>query len=181
MNQGNSISQLITEAKAAYQAGYYQGSAELFASAANEYTAMGDGLAAAEMANNQSVALLKAGQNDAAWTVVDGTDLVFANAGDRRRQALALGNQAAALESLGRSKQAIERYERSADLLKAIGENELRSITLQSLSALQLKDRRQFEAMATMQTALASKKHLNAKEHVLKRLLRVAFQLLHRS
>ncbi len=103
------------------------------------------------------------------------------HAGDQKRQALALGNQAAALEALGRTKQAIELYERSAELLKTLGENELRSITLQTLSALQLKNKRQFEAMATMQAALASKKKLSAKEHLLKRLLRVTFQLLNRS
>ncbi len=176
----STLQQHITDGQAAYQAGNYPAAAEAFRSASRGYEAAGDKLSAAEMANNQSVALLKAGDAQGAWTAVEATDAVFAKTGDTRRQAIALGNQAAALEALGRVEAAIARYEQSADLLKAAGEPELRNITLQSLSALQLRKHHQFEAMATMQAALSEKKTLTAKESLLKRLIRLTFQLLNR-
>ena len=68
------------------------------------------GLLAAEMSNNESVALLQAGQPGRALEAARGTDALFASASDPKRQAMALGNQAAALDALGRSDEALETY-----------------------------------------------------------------------
>jgi tetratricopeptide (TPR) repeat protein len=132
------------------------------------------------MSNNASVAWMRAGDARAALQACDGTDAVFAAAGDLRRQAIALGNQATALEGLGQWKQAIDKYEHSADLLERVGDKELASITFQSLSALQLKHNRQIDAMVSMQDSLANKSKLTAKETFLRRLLRMAAQLMQR-
>lgn len=69
------------------------------------------------MANNCSVAYLKAGNAAAALEAVTGTDAIFAEKGDRLRQAMALGNQAAALEGLNQLDAAIGSYNQSAELL----------------------------------------------------------------
>jgi tetratricopeptide (TPR) repeat protein len=168
------------QAQSAYLAGDYRQAAGLFASAGQTFKDQGDLLSAAEMRNNQSVALLRAGDSQAAWQASDGTDATFAAAGDIRRQAMALGNQAAALDALGQWKPAIEHYEQAVDLLEKAGDRELRGVTLESLSALQLKHHRQIDAMISMQSSLAAKPRLNARENILRRLIRTAFNLLQR-
>ncbi len=171
---------LKTQAEAAYQAGNFRQAADAYASLALQLGQQGDRLAATEMSNNASVAWMRAGDARAALQACDGTDAVFAAAGDLRRQAIALGNQATALEELGQWKQAIDKFEHSADLLKRVGDKELASITFQSLSALQLKHNRQIDAMVSMQDSLANKSKLTGKETLLRRLLRMASQLMQR-
>jgi tetratricopeptide (TPR) repeat protein len=132
------------------------------------------------MANNQSVALLQSGSANAALEVVSGTDEIFAEAGDRRRQALALGNKAAALEELGSLEEAAEAYENSANILKEIGENDLLASVMQSLSALQLKQGRQLQALATMKSGLENVQRPNPKQRVAKKLLQIPFDFMNR-
>jgi hypothetical protein len=110
-----------------------------------------------------------------------GTDEIFAAAGDARRQALAIGNQAAALEGIGRSEEALEAYSRSADLLASLGETELRANVMQSASALQLRMGRQLEALASMQAGLSGLKHPTPKQRLVRRLLGLPFRWLDRN
>ena len=180
MEVQNQEARLQTDAQNAYQAGDFRLAAENYAQAADILRQKGDLLTAAELNNNQSVALLRAGDAKAAWKACDGTDLVFGQAGDTHRQALALGNQAAALEGTKNWKEAIAKYEQSAMLFEKAGDKELLSLTLQSLSALQLKHHQQFDAMASMQGSLAAKPKLTAKDNILRRLIRLVFQLIQR-
>ncbi len=163
----------------AFQAGEYPAAAAHFAEAAQAYAADGDAPAAAEMQNNRSVALLKAGKAGEALEAANGTDEVFAQIADLRRQGMALGNQAAALEALGQLKEALEKYEHSAELLKKTNETQLRAHVLESLSALQIRTGNQLQAMATMQSALASKKKLSLKDRLLNNLLKVPLRMMH--
>jgi tetratricopeptide (TPR) repeat protein len=132
------------------------------------------------MANNQSVALLQSGSANAALEVVSGTEEIFAEAGDRRYQALALGNKAAALEELGSLEEAAEAYEDSANILKELGENDLRASVMQSLSALQLKQGRQLQALATMKSGLENVQRPNPKQRVAKKILQIPFDFMNR-
>lgn len=179
MNTGNP-SDLAEVGKKAYQEGYFLEAAVSFEQSASAYQAGGDALMAAEMHNNQSVALLKANKPAEALSACTGTDAIFTEAGDTRRLALALGNQAAALEALGKTDAALEAYQRSAELLKQLGETELRSIVLKSISALQMKKGRQLEALASMEASLAGKKKKTFKETLLAKLLRIPFDMLKR-
>lgn len=173
--------QSIREASQAYQSGDFATAARMYTVAAAALAQAGDNLQAAEMLNNCSVANLKGENAREAFQVIEHTDETFAAAGDTRRQGMTLANQASALEALGRWKEAEQRFQQAAELLKLAGENELRSITLQSLSALQLRHRDQFQAMATMQSALNAKGKLGVKENILQRLLHLVFRLLNRS
>ncbi|MDD5371180.1 MAG: hypothetical protein PHQ40_19025 [Anaerolineaceae bacterium] len=170
----------VSHGKTAFQSGEYATAARYFADAATAYDQSGDAVQAAEQANNRSVALLKAGDPQSAWSISKGTDQIFASVGDLRRQGLALGNQASALEALGKLDEAEEHFSQAADILKAAGEQDLRGVTLQSLSAVQLRRKNQYGALATMQSALASKQQLTASESLLKRLIRFVFNLLNR-
>jgi tetratricopeptide (TPR) repeat protein len=161
---------------AQYQAGNYPAALDAFSTAKDAYLTNGDLLAAAEMQNNICLVQLKLGDPQAGWAAVAKTDEVFSKAGDLRRQALALGNQAAALDALGKREQAVEKYQACSDLLKQVGDKENRAAVLQSLSQLQLRMGRQLEAMATMQIALDNKPKLSFKERFLDKLLKVPFR-----
>jgi tetratricopeptide (TPR) repeat protein len=150
MNETYTPAELDRLGKSAFQQGKYSDAAGYFQAASRGYQAFGDLLSAAETANNTSVALLKAGDYQAALDVVEGTDTVFESAGDVRKQAMAIGNYAAALESLHRTDEAVLMYEKADGLFKDIGEHELRAPILQSLSNLQFKSGRSFEGLANL-------------------------------
>jgi tetratricopeptide (TPR) repeat protein len=173
-----SPTQLGDEGQAAYQKGDYQSAARLFQAAADGFSSTADELSAAEMANNCSVALLKAGDAKGAFEAVQGTETVFALAGDTLRQGMAIGNQGAALDKLNRIEDAAAAYERSAELLKQAGEAELRAYVLQSLSALQLRSGHQLEAYATMLAGVKGIKKPNLQQKVIKALMEIPFKFL---
>lgn len=180
MDETLSPEQLATEGQAAYKKGDFTSAANAFSAAFEVYKITGDELAAAEMANNLSVSLLQAGEAEQALETTLGTDQIFEQSGDIQRQAMAIGNQAAALEALGRPEDAMEKYERSAELLTQVGDLDTRMSVMQSLSALQLKQGRQFEALATMQAGLNGLKHLSPKHRMLRKLLQMPFKYLNR-
>jgi len=177
MSIGNQHSpdQIAKDGLNAFRRGDYPTAIQLYSEASTGYAALGNHLLAAEMANNLSVCYLKAGDTQKALDVVDGTDALFAEAGDVHRQAIALGNQAAALEGLGKYNQAVEKYEASSRLLKQAGALEDRATVLQSLSELHLKMGHQLDAMGTMQIALLNKKKLSFFDRILKKLLKIPF------
>jgi len=160
-----------------FKAGDFNTAKDDFLRAIDGYNSMGDKLSLAEINNNLSTVYLKLGDAPSAWKVVVDTDIVFENAGDTRRQALALGNQAAVLEALGKSAQAVEKYETSADLLKKTGDRDNRAAVLQALSQLQLRMGRQLEAITSMQIALDNKPKLSLRERVLNKLLGISSRI----
>ena len=170
--------QLSKEGQSAYERGDHLAAARAFEAASQGYTAVDDTLNAAEMANNSSVAYLQAGDAHSALQIVEGTAEVFRLAGDVRRQAMAIGNQAAALEALDRSDEAIDAYQQSADLLKQVGEEQLRLNVMQSLSALQFRTGRQLEALASMKVGLDGAEKLSGKQRLIRKLLNIPFQMM---
>lgn len=168
------IQTTIDQANQAYQQGNLQLAAEFFSRAADLYQEQGDELSAAEMRNNLSVALLRDGHYQAALEAAAQTDLVFAQGGDRRRQAIALSNQAAALDSLGDLGQALELYQISAGLFKELDEEEMLAMVLQNISTLQLRTGKQLQAVATMSSALEHKPKLSFREKIIQKLLRTS-------
>jgi len=164
---------LAEEGKRAFEARQYEAAAQAFRQAAEGYASQKDALNAAEMHNNLSVALLKAGKAQAALEAAAGTEQVFASSGDVKRQAMSLGNQAAALEALKRVDEAIAAYERSAELFGQAGERDLRSMVLKSAAALKLKRGKVSESAMEMLDSLGSVK----KPTLLQRLLKLVLRL----
>jgi len=156
----------------------YKNASDLFLKALDGFKKNNDEIMVAETKNNLSVAFLLLGDSQAALDYAQGTDTIFKEFNDNKRQAMALGNQAAAYEALNRIPEAIERYKQSSEILMDSDENELRSYLLKNLSTLQLKHGQQLEAVATMQAAMNSKKKLSLKEKVLKKLLDTPFRLM---
>lgn len=170
--------QLAQEGQAEYNQGKYLSAAKLFKAAADGFLLAGDETSAAEMANNCSVAFLKAGDAKSALEAVLETEMVFAVGGDIKRQAMAVGNQAAALDGLKRFDEAIAAYERSAELFKQAGEQELRAFVCQSLSALLMKRGRYLEAYGVMRAGVSELKEPNVSQRVVKILLDIPFKFL---
>jgi tetratricopeptide (TPR) repeat protein len=181
MSDTTSPQDLAKEGKSFYNRGEYQAAAQAFEAAAQQYRLAKDTLNAAEMANNCSVAHLQADDAQAALNAVQGTDDIFAQAGDIRRQGMALGNQAAALEALDRLEEAAETYLRAADVLKQAGEDKLRADVMQSLSMLQFRSGKQLQALASMKSGIDGIEHPSAKQKLIKNLLRVPFEMLNKN
>lgn len=178
MNPHNSIQDIVARAKVQYEAQEFQQAAGLFAAAAESYRQAGDRLTAAEMENNRSVSLLQAGDAQGALEAALNTDAVFAEAGDVRRQAMALANQAAAHAELKHIEPAYELYLRSSDLLKSVGEKDMRAHVLKRIAGLQTLRGDRYAAMATLHTALENSQKLSLKERALKGLMNKVMNLM---
>ena len=163
--------EIADQAKGSYQAGDYQGAIQGYAKAATAYADDGDALMSAEMKNNQSVALLRDKQALAAFEASQGTEKIFSENGDDRRQGMALANQASAMEALKRFKDAIEYYSRAAEALDKAGETELRLEVMQLLAALYLRRFKLYDAIIALQSGLIALKNPTPKQRFMKKLL----------
>lgn len=137
--ESNNPAQLAEQGKEEYASGNHADAADLFARAAQAYLEAQDEPNAAEMRNNQSVALLQAGRAKEALQATDGTEAVFEKASDVRRQGIAVGNRAAALEGLKKYDEALAEYERAASLLEQAGEGDMHSVVRKAAANLNLK------------------------------------------
>src|SRR5688572_24261771 len=127
---------LAEEGKRAFQDRRFDQAADLFRRASQGYSLGRSGLLAAEMQNNLSVALLQAGRAKEALEAVQGTDQVFAGANDLKRQGMALGNRASALEALKRTDEALQAYESAAEIFGRAGEGDLLAMVKKSAAAI---------------------------------------------
>ena len=172
------LNQLVDEAKNAYEKGEYKNAAISFERATESYRTIDDFLLAAEMANNQSVALLQANDAHAALKAVQGTEEVFQQAGEGVKQAMAIGNRAAALESLGQLEEAENAYLLSADLLKKNGETDLYAHVMKTLSAVQVRQGKQLEALTNMRAGIEGLEKPSLKQRLLKKLLKIPYKFI---
>jgi tetratricopeptide (TPR) repeat protein len=164
------LDQLIEKAKQAYGNKKYKEAANLFGQAAEDYTSANDLLMAAEMKNNQSVAYLQDGNARASLEAVLGTDDVFASAGDKRRQGMAVANKASALGDLKRKEEAIACYEASANLLEQAGEPELRADVMRSIATLRVSQGKFTDAVISMQDGLIEVEKPTLRQRIMKKL-----------
>ena len=164
--------QIADQGKQAFESKNFIEAAELFRQAAEGFTAGNSALMAAEMMNNMSVALLQAGRAQEALNAVLGTDQIFAEAKDIKRQGMAVGNQAAALDGLNRYDEAIAAFERSAELFAQAGEGDLRSMVMKSAAAIKLKTGKITDSAFKMMGSLDVKENPSFFERILKFFLR---------
>lgn len=130
---------LAEQGKKEYEQENYLAAADRFSQAAQAYIVMKDQLNAAEMKNNQSVALLQAGKAKEALQATEGTEEIFQKAGDIKRQGIAVSNRAAALEGMKNWKEALTEYDRAASLFEQVGEGDMHSIVRKAAANLNLK------------------------------------------
>ena len=171
MAERSPFSEISASAQRLYRSGNYLAAAEAFGQAAATAQQEGEDLAAAEMQNNRSVALLRAKQAQAALDASQGTESTFAKANDFRRQGMALANQAAALEALKRRNEAVLRYQQAAALLERAGEGDLRAEIMQLLAVHYLRRAKFVDAVVALQSGLAGVKHPTARQRLMKKFL----------
>jgi tetratricopeptide (TPR) repeat protein len=164
--------QLSEQGKQAFQNRNFFQAAALFKQAADGYRSAADGLMAAEMRNNASVALLQDGKAKESLEAALDTDHVFAAAKDIKRQGMALGNQAAALEALSRFEEAVEKYDHAAQLFEQAGEGDLQALVMKSSAAVKLKSGKVTSSAFKMIGALEAKEHPSLFERILKFFMR---------
>lgn len=169
-----------SKAENAYAKKEYKLAAELFSKAAIEAETLSNRVESSELRNNASVAFLQANDPDSAYNIVVNSETVFIEIGDKKRHAMALGNQAAALESLGQKNKAKELYIEAGELLKSTGDKELRSFVLKRISAIQVQEGKQFEALGSMYAALENSENLTLREKTLKKLSSLVMRLMQR-
>jgi len=155
----------------------YIEAARLFETIAGNYQESDNLTKSAEMKNNASVAYLLAGDPQKSFDLAKDTHLVFEVSEDWKNYGLALGNQASALENLGKKDQALEYYKIAAEKLKIAGEKESRAYVLKRISALQVQRGEQLDALGSMTAALQNLPKLSTREKILKKLTDIVLKI----
>lgn len=172
--ENDNPAQLAEEGKRAFERGQYDQAADLFRRASRGFSLGRAGQdTTAEMDNNLSVALLQGGKLQEALDAALGTDEIFAKMGDIKRQGMALGNQAAALEALHRTDEALNAYERSAQLFSQAGEGDLLAMVKKSAAAIRLKRGDIVQSALNMVGSVEAKTKPSFFERILKFIVRL--------
>jgi tetratricopeptide (TPR) repeat protein len=152
-----------------YQKKEYSLAADYFSRAADLAHAEQQEFDEAEQRNNLSVALLFAGNAQQAYEAAFGTDQVFLAHKDIKRQAMALGNTAQALEELKEYPRALEFYDQAIELLKGENQGEIRSMLLRRKALLQAKTKDIYQGVATFDSSLDERPDHGVKEKFLQK------------
>lgn len=168
------------EGQERYQRQEWAEAAAAFQRAEHAYQENGAALDAAEMANNRAVALVQAGEAEAALEAVEDTPDIFLRVGDQHRAAQAYGNQASALEALGRIEEATTAYQRAAELFNQLGDTDSRLHTYQALSQMQLRQGQALDALTSYQRGVPGGAQQSWKQRFLRWLLSLPSRLLGR-
>lgn len=156
----------------------YSQAIDEFRIALEEFVSLNDSVSVAEMKNNIGVCLQMQGKAEEAIKEIEGTAKVFAEQGKLEYEAMALGNEASALEDLKRFDEALSLYEQAEKLLDKEPKSEIRSIILKRISAIELKKGNQMASLASMNIALNSDPNPSKKEKSLRNVLTKFFRLL---
>ena len=167
---------LAEQGKREYEQENYLAAADRFAQAAQVYALSKDELNAAEMKNNQSVALLQAGKAKEALHATEGTEEIFQKAGDIKRQGIAVSNRAAALEGLKQWKEALAEYDRAASLFEEIGEGDMHSTVRKAAANLNLKRGRLTDSQMDVFDSLRLVEKPTLLQRIMKFLVRMGFR-----
>jgi tetratricopeptide (TPR) repeat protein len=169
---------IAQEALQAYEQGALDQAIDLFEQSQLAYTAAGQPLKAAEMANNLSVTLVQVGRHQAAIEALEGTLDIFHEHGDLTKAAQSLGNEAAAYEGLGDWEKAESLYQQAAERFAQIDDQESQHYTLQALSRVRLRQGRAMEAVSTMQGALETSVKPSWRTRVARKILSLPSRIL---
>jgi tetratricopeptide (TPR) repeat protein len=180
MNKSIKPDDLSKRAQQAYQDNRLDEAISKYEEAKELYLQEGNSLLAAEMANNLCVVLLKADRPEEALESVQGTPDLFLEHGDEKAAGIAFGNLASAHEACGDLKEAESALQQASIRFQSLGEEELLLYTQRSLSQLQLRQGRAFEALSSMQSGLEGQKKPGLKNRFLRSLFKIPSRLLNR-
>lgn len=155
----------------------YLEAAKLFEEIAADYSSKNQELLAVEMLNNASVAHLMSGDAQKAYDLSKDTHLPYEKVNDWTNYSLALGNQASALESLGKKDLALKYFQQAAEKLQEIGDKESRAYIMKRISTLQIQQGDQLGALGSMTAALHNLPKLSKREKFLKKLTDIVLKI----
>ena len=161
------------QGKKTFEEGDFASAIHFFSEAVKRYTDEENSLDAAEAKNNLSVALLQEDRAQEALEAVEGTNIIFAEAKDSTKQAMAFGNQAAALEALGKKEEALTLYRKSAALFGEVGEGDYQEIVLKSIAALEFRSGKLQDTASTMLQSLGASEKPSLFQRFLRFILRI--------
>ena len=164
---------LSEQGKKEYEKANYSAAADLFSQAAQAYESVQDPLNAAEMKNNQSVALLQAGNAAGARQATEGTEEIFKKANDLKRQGIAVSNRAAALEGLRQWDEALAEYDRAASILEQAGEGDMHSMVRKTAANIKLKRGRISDSQMDVYDSLRLVEKPTITQRIMKFLMRI--------
>jgi tetratricopeptide (TPR) repeat protein len=173
-----SAAELKAQGLALFRADRLDEAAQRFSEAARAFAAAGDRGGEAEMLNNLCVVRLAQKDWAAAIAAVEPTPAVFHALGDSLRATQAIANLAAAHDGAGHVEQAAALYEQAVELFGELGETENRAACFKALSALQVKQGKQLQALASMHSGLNLSPRLSGREKTLKGLLDKAMKMI---
>ena len=179
-NTPQDAASLEEQGKSLFRSKQYLEAADRFSQAAGEAAARGAITQAAEMRNNQAVALLLAGKPGLAEDALQGTSEVFRDAGDAIKRGMALANQATARKDQGKLPAALEDFSQAAEIFRDAGSSQLYLETMQSISALKLRSRDLAGAVYAMRSGLAAIPKPTWRQKLLHKFLDIPYQLLNR-
>jgi len=171
----SSPSALAEQGKEEYEKANYSAAADLFLQAARAFEKAHDPLNSAEMKNNQSVALLQAGLAKEALQATEGTEQIFVSAKDVKRQGIAVGNRAAALEGLKHWNEAIAEYDRAAAIFEQAGEGDLHSVVRKAAANINMKRGHIHDTQMDIYDSLRLVEKPSFTQRILKFLMRIGF------
>lgn len=172
---------IAEEAKRLYAQKQYHDAAQSFSQAAKLLTQNHDNLLSAEMSNNESVAWLQGGMPREAYKAAKGTDKVFEDAKDIKRQAIAISNQAAALTALKQKEEALALYNTAYQLFDEIGEKDMRSYISRAIAEINFGQGNFSNSALKMLGSLESKEQPSLRERILLSLLRFFYRRIYRT
>ncbi|HEX6268832.1 MAG TPA: hypothetical protein VFZ43_01240 [Anaerolineales bacterium] len=164
------------QGKREYENRNYTSAADWFSQAARAYESIQDELNAAEMKNNQSVALLQAGKAKDALQATEGTEEIFRSAGDVKRQGITVSNRAAALEGLKKWSEALAEYDRAASLFEQAGAGDMHSVVRKAAANLNLKRGRITASQMDVYDSLRLVEKPTLSQRIMKFLIRIGFR-----
>jgi len=162
-----------------FQKKEYTLAADYFSRAAEVARSQGQELDEAEQKNNLSVSLLFGGNARQAYEAAAGTADVFQAHNDKKRQAMALGNAAQALEGLKDYPKAAELYGQATDLLKGENQGEIRSMLLHRKAGVEAKLGETFSSAASLAASIDEKPKPGMKDKLLKKVFDKIFHSNH--
>jgi len=174
VNQIN-IMTLAEQGKKEYETGNYVAAADLFSQAAQAYASVRDELNAAEMKNNESVALLQAGKAREALQATEGTEEIFQKENNIKRQRTAISNLATALEGLKKWSEALAEYERAASLFEQSGEGDMHSMVRKAAANINLKRGHITDSQFDVYDSLRLVQKPTLTQRIMKFLIRIGF------
>ena len=166
---------LAEQGKQEYGKANYSAASNLFLQAAQAYESAKDKLNAAEMKNNQSVALLQAEKAKEALHATEGTEKIFAQAKDLKRQGIAVGNHAAALEGLKQWNEALAEYDRAASIFEQAGEGDMHSVVRKAAANIHIKHGHIRDTQMNIYDSLRLVEKPTLTQRMMKFLMRIGF------